>query len=420
MPVDRASVGIDFGTTNSAVAWSRPGHPVQVSRSNFRSILFFEAEHGYSRAAPKPRAGPAAIDAYLVRSDPGRLIQSIKSLASDRSFRRTQIAGHYFSFEELVAAILNALLDPIRDLLQEPGTKIVAGRPVQFVGAKTSEDDEFAVERLRHAFELAGLPSISFEFEPIAAAYFYKTRLDHEEVVLIADFGGGTSDFSIVRVGPRQADRILANQGLPFAGDAFDAAIVRHLVSPLLGRGSDYTSLGKRLPVPGWIYRKLERWHHLSFLRSRETIQMMLSVKAQAEDPEAIGALIQLVEDDLGFQLHQAVQNAKSELSQSQSCTFRFSEQGLVIEREVSRNDFESWISPEISRIASTVDGAIASAGLKPTAIDRVFLTGGTSLVPAVRDIFEQRVGPERISAGSEFTSVVEGLALRAMASPPV
>ncbi len=182
------------------------------------------------------------------------MIQSIKSLAGDRAFRRTQIAGHYFSFEELVAAILDVLLHPIRGILQDPNTRIVAGRPVQFVGAKTREDDEFAEARLRRAFELSGLPSISFEFEPIAAAYFYETRLRHDEIVLIADFGGGTSDFSVVRVGPgvRHAPhsaRILANEGLPFAGDAFDAAIVRHLVSPLLGRGSHYRTLGKRLPV---------------------------------------------------------------------------------------------------------------------------------------------------------------------------
>jgi hypothetical chaperone protein len=412
-------VGIDFGTTNSAVAWSRPGEPVQLSQSNFRSILFFEAEHGYSKLAPVPHAGPAAINAYLSRNDPGRLIQSIKSLASDRSFRRTQVAGHYFSFEDLVAAILNALVYPVRDLLRESGTKIVAGRPVQFVGAKTKEDDVFAEERLRRAFQLAGLPEITFEYEPIAAAYFYETRLDHDEIVLIADFGGGTSDFSVVRVGPGvrevpKAGRILANKGLPFAGDAFDAAIIRHLVSPLLGRGSHYHSLGKSLPAPGWIYRNLERWHHLSFLRSRETMQVMRSVRAEADDPDAISALIRLVEDDLGFQLHQAVQRAKSELSLSQACIFRFAEPGLIIEREVTRDQFESWIRPELTRIAETVDQAIRDASLSPKQIDRVFLTGGTSLVPAVRSIFEQRTGADRISAGNEFTSVVEGLALRA------
>jgi hypothetical chaperone protein len=201
---------------------------------------------------------------------------------------------------------------------------------------------------------------------------------------------------------------------LPFAGDAFDAAIIRHLVSPLLGRGSHYHSLGKSLPAPGWIYRNLERWHHLSFLRSRETMQVMRSVRAEADDPDAISALIRLVEDDLGFQLHQAVQRAKSELSLSQACIFRFAEPGLIIEREVTRDQFESWIRPELTRIAETVDQAIRDASLSPRQIDRVFLTGGTSLVPAVRSIFEQRTGADRISAGNEFTSVVEGLALRA------
>ncbi len=212
-----------------------------------------------------------------------------------------------------------------------------------------------------------------------------------------------------------KASRILANKGLPFAGDAFDAAIIRHLVSPLLGRGSHYQSLGKSLPAPGWIYRNLERWHHLSFLRSRETMQVMRSVRAQSEDPDAISALMRLVEDDLGFQLHQAVQKAKSELSLSRACIFRFAEPGLVIERELTRDQFESWIRPDLTRVADTVDQTISDAGLIPKQIDRVFLTGGTSLVPAVRSIFEQRTSPNRISAGSEFTSVVEGLALRAL-----
>ena len=184
MAFDRVNVGIDFGTTNSAVARFHAGQRVQVSRSNFRSILFFEAEHGYSKLAPIPSAGPEAIAAYLARNDPGRLIQSIKSLASDRTFRRTQVAGHYFTFEELVAAILNALLGPIRSLLHDNETNIVAGRPIQFVGAKTNDDDAFAEGRLRRAFELAGLPNVTFEFEPVAAAYSYEAR--HERLLRCA------------------------------------------------------------------------------------------------------------------------------------------------------------------------------------------------------------------------------------------
>ncbi len=147
-------------------------------------------------------------------------------------------------------------------------------------------------------------------------------------------------------------------------------------------------------------------------------MQVIRAVQAQAENPDAISAVLRLVEDDLGFQLHQAVQQAKSELSQREACTFRFLEPGLTIEREVSRAQFETWIRPELKRIGDTVDLAIANAGLRAADVDRVFLTGGSSLVPAVREVFEQRTGPDRISSGEEFTSVVGGLALRALAEP--
>ena len=381
-------------------------------QETLRSVLYFEPV--YSRN-PAPSVGWAAIDEYLSRQEGGRLIQSIKSLASDRSFRHTQVMGHLLTFEDLVAAILRALTAG-----QEKCVRIVAGRPVRFVGAKTAADDEFAVIRLRGAYEQAGFENVIFEYEPVGAAWFYESRLDHDELVLIADFGGGTSDFSLLNVGPgvrrrgRTPKDLIGSEGVPVAGDSFDAAMVRHLISPQLGSGSHYRSLGKVLPVPHSIYRKLERWHHLSFLRSKETMQMLRSLEAQADHPEMLHLLIELVERDLGFQLHQAIQKTKVELSRTEASLFRFEEPGITIERALTRREFEKWIADDLHRLRSGLDRLMSATGVANDSVDRVFLTGGSSLVPAVRRLFEERFGDGKIRVGDEFTSVAMGLALRA------
>jgi hypothetical chaperone protein len=265
----------------------------------------------------------------------------------------------------------------------------------------------------------AGFERVTFEYEPVAAAYHYESTLDREELILIGDFGGGTSDFSLLRVGPeirkrgREPRDLLGNEGLGLAGDAFDAKIVRHLVSPALGAGSYLHSFGKTLPVPNWVYFKLERWHHLSFLRSAETLNMLRTVRAQAAQRAKLDALLYLVENDLGYQLHRAVQRAKVTLSHATHTVFRFTDGDLELEEEVRREQFEDWIGEELASIEHSVDSLLAKTGAAASDVDMVFLTGGSSLVPAVRHIFERRFGIDRIRAGDEFTSVARGLALK-------
>jgi hypothetical chaperone protein len=261
--------------------------------------------------------------------------------------------------------------------------------------------------------------------EPIGAAYAYESTLDHDELILIGDFGGGTSDFSLLRVGPgirargRQPQDLLGNSGLGLAGDAFDARIVRKLVSPELGAGTLLHPATKMLPaVPAWIYSNLERWHYLSFLRTRNVTQILKTARARAMEPEKIEALITLVDEDLGFQLHQAVQRLKYELSSSESAEFRFIDGTLDLRKPVTRAAFESWIAEDLAAIEACIDGLLQQTGVASAAVDRVFLTGGTSFVPAVRAIFERRFGSDRVRSGNEFTSVARGLALRAAELP--
>jgi hypothetical chaperone protein len=298
----------------------------------------------------------------------------------------------------------------------------VVGRPVHFSGAGGEEDDALALSRLQAALEQAGFADIVFEFEPVAAAYEFESQLDHDELILIADFGGGTSDFSLMQVGPsvrrrgHTAQDILGTDGVAIAGDTFDSKIVRHVVAPRLGQGSQYRSaFGKVLPVPAWLYANLERWHYLSFLKSKKTMDMLAALRLQAFEPAKIAALIHVVEHDLGYHLYRTVEQTKIELSAQELSALRFRDAVFAIEQEVRRDAFEGWVDDEIAAIAACLDRLLKHTGVAPTDVGSVFMTGGSSFVPAVRRLFEVRFGASRIHSGGELTSVAKGLALRAL-----
>jgi hypothetical chaperone protein len=432
------AVGIDFGTTNSAVALATGNSQVQLASFpsggaqtwSFRSVLYLEQLQSATGAKRlHSLTGPAAIERYLEAEEKGRLIQSLKSHLPSRMLTGTEVFGRRYKFEDLISRMLTDLRKQAERQFQRPIHYAMVGRPVRFVGAETEEEDDFAVSRLRQAFTMAGFEQVDFEMEPVAAAYAYESTLDHDELILIGDFGGGTSDFSLLRVGPgvrrrgRTPQDLLGNSGVGLAGDAFDARIVRKLVSPALGSDSEARSLNKILPaVPAWIFANLERWHYLPFLRTNNVREILKSARIRALEPEKIEALITLIEEDLGYQLHQSVQRVKFELSRSHSAEFRFRDgspsfASIDLRIPITRTDFESWIKDELRAIEKCIDSLLQKAGVPPREVDRVFLTGGSSFVPAVRRIFATRFGEERIRGGNEFTSVAHGLALRAAES---
>ena len=424
-----SAIGIDFGTTNSTVARALGKSQVELvafptltgETFSFRSVLYLQQIKQAARTRTQTWTGPAAIEHYLAAENKGRLIQSLKSYLSDRSLTGTAVFGRHCTLEDLISRILADLRRHAERQFHAGISYAMAGRPVRFVGAETAEDEAFALGRLREAFAAAGFERIDFEMEPVAAAYAYEATLDHDELILIGDFGGGTSDFSLLHVGPgvrkrgRSPQDLLGNSGVGLAGDSFDARIVRKLVSPALGSDSLARSLNKLLPaVPAWIYANLERWHYLSFLRTSNVVEILKSARLRALEPEKIEALITLIDEDLGYHLHQAVQQLKFELSRSQFAEFHFRDGSMDLNIVVTRDSFEAWIADDLRTIEQCVDSLLETSGVSRRQVDRVFLTGGTSLVPAVRRIFEQRFGEQRIRTGNEFISVARGLALRA------
>lgn len=426
-------IGLDFGTTNSALALAEPGAGARVAlfsapsgdTESFRSVLFAGRPEGSPRT--ESVAGPRAIERYLEIEGDRRLLQSLKAFLASRLFTSTNLLGRATTLQDMIARIVRGLLDEART---EHGPiaeddSLVVGRPVRFARSRDPGDDAFAQDRLAASLRQAGIRSFRFEYEPVAAAYHYEQSLDADELVLIADFGGGTSDFCLLRVGPSLRDRprrgqdILGTEGVAVAGDAFGARIVRNAVAPQLGLGSEQQKLfGKPVPVPTWIYRDLERWHHLAFLRSPRTLSVLHDILRHALEPERIEALVHLVENDLGYALYRAVEHTKTELSERSESWLRFEDPPVTIETRITREHFEDWIREELDEITACADRLLYRTGVAPEQVDRVFLTGGSSFVPAVRRIFEERFGAERIRSGGELISVASGLALRALAEP--
>jgi hypothetical chaperone protein len=404
-----AAIGIDFGTTNSVVAIRQDDGSVatrsHASLDVFRSVLCFWTEPGRGRTELRQEAGPEAISAYLEDPLDSRLIMSMKTYLAQRSFTETRIFGHPFTLERLIGVFLRALLTDV-----PPASRVVVGRPVRFAGEFV--DDALGAARLRGAYADAGLPDVTLALEPEAAGARFLHTLTEPATVLIGDFGGGTSDFSILRFDPYTGTTPLGHAGIGIAGDVFDYRIIDRAIAPLLGKGDTYRVMGKPLPVPPEYYSGFARWHLLSLMRNPRTLRSIAEVARTAQHPERLHHLVTLIEDGLGYALYQAVSTAKADLSNADTTVLRFNHKAFTVERTIARSEFEDWITPDLRRLAGTVDQVLTDASLPPAAIDRVFLTGGTAFVPAVRRLFEDRFGADKLMGGGEFVSVAEGLAL--------
>lgn len=412
------SIGLDFGTTNTVATMVNVSGQVEAihfAHDNeafdaFRSVLCFsETEDGTGRRT-NINAGPWAIDQFVDLAGDCRFIQSFKSFAASPHFTDTLIYNRRMKFEDLLTRFLQRVCAHAGVDFPK---RVVIGRPVSFAGA--APDAALARERYEAALRQLGFEEIHHVYEPVAAAYFFAQRLKADATILVADFGGGTSDFSVVKfsVGPTGLDyQPLAHTGVGVAGDAFDYRIIDAVVARAFGKGSEFMSWGKALPVPTSYFKKFSRWHELSMMRhSREYRELEDLVRASL-DPDRIRAFLDFLDADAGYAMYRAVSSAKMQLSSAEQGTLSLHVAGVDIERTITRAEFETWIAPELEDIGACVDRALSDAGLNEDRIDRVFLTGGSSFVPAVRAQFESRFGAAKIETGDQLVSIAYGLSL--------
>ena len=414
-----AVLGVDFGTTNTVLSLrDDDGSQIVVPfdapdgrTTAFRSVLSFR-EHPDPARPRTIEAGPWAIEEYLEDPLDTRFIQSFKSFAASPHFQSTEIFGRRYAFDDLLWAFLARLRIHGGDIMQALPETVVIGRPVQFAGA--APDPDLALQRYEEAFRRLGFTDLHYVYEPVAAAFYFAQRLQQGAAVLVADFGGGTSDFSVIRF-DRQDGRIvskaLSHSGVAVAGDAFDYRIIDHVVSPNLGKGSSYLSLDKVLPIPNRYFAAFARWSQLALLKSSRELRDLKSLARTAIDPR-LAAFVELIEDDHGYPLYRAVSKVKEALSGADHAPFRFQAGAIDIAADIARADFETWIAPELHHIDRALQQALDDADLTASSIDQVFLTGGSSFVPAVRRLFTDRFGAAKIATGGEFESIASGLSL--------
>ncbi len=414
-------LGLDFGTTNTVLSWAHPHAPADPVVFNFlsnrlfsfRSALCFWNEGDDDRPKVMSEAGPWAIQRFIELAGDCRFIQSLKSFAASRLFEQTYVFGGAWRFEDLFNRFFRELREHAHPQLDRLPRDVLVGRPVEYAGS-SRPDAKLARDRYRAALAPFGFEGIRQVYEPVAAAFFYAQSLEDSATVLVADFGGGTTDFSVVhfdvgRGGLRA--RALGHSGVGIAGDRFDYRLIDHVVLPQLGKGTTYRSMGRSLEMPRSCFAGFAQWHELSVMKTSRDFRDFREVSRFSEAPELVGRFVRLVESDQGYTLYKSVSDTKEALSRDASAEFRFRGPGFEIREMVTRAQFESWIAPELESIEEALDQVLAAASIAAADVDRIFLTGGTSFVPAVRRIFERRFGSDRIESGNEFVSIANGLA---------
>ena len=407
-----APCGLDFGTSNSAIGIIRNGAPILAPVEGvdtlIPSAIFFDFE-----AQGRVLFGREAIDSYIAGHE-GRLMRSLKSILGSALIDESTAVGRMrIPLTEVIEIFIGHLKKRAESFAREEINCVVHGRPVHFVDGDDAADRK-AQAVLEQIARRVGFREVVFLYEPLAAAYHYEETVTQEELVLVADIGGGTSDFSVIRIGPEHRARpdrrndILANAGARIGGTDFDTLLSVDAVMPLLGLGTQL--LEKDLPMPKAIYFELATWALINLAYGYKPERDALQLLRQSREPARVARLLKVIRQRLGHRIAFGVENAKIALSESTSVSIPldFIEAGLAA--VAARRHFTEVIREKTERLTRIASDCISTAGLVAPQIETVFLTGGSSRVPAVRQAIALTAPAARMRSGSDLLSVAMGL----------
>lgn len=437
-------IGMDFGTTNSGMSVYDgrqlkliPLDPHNANPYVARTALYITNDRSvyigreatdtyYTQNLNRPfkleqvRVGEIELtfaeigtfirDVYAERDvyAPGRLFVSFKMGLPSPHFLGTIIGAHYYFLEDIIALYLYVTRKRAEAFLNTPLDTIVLGRPVRY--SENDEHNTLARERMLRAAFRAGYKTVYLQYEPIAAAYYYETTINREQNVLIFDFGGGTLDISIVRVGNPKTRAVLASGGIPIAGDVFDQKIVRAKLPPHFGEGDVYRAGRQELPVPSSYYEAFSNWQDLLSLQRPEKLEGLRKIEQNARRPQKIRALINLISSNYALKMFDMAEANKRQLSDRDRTLLAFDGPDFSIREMLTRAEFERMIRADVRAITARLDEVLAEAGLRPDQIDAVIRTGGSSQIPLFIDLLEGRFGAEKVREIDAFSSVTSGL----------
>ncbi len=435
-------IGMDFGTTNSGMATFDgrvvdvlPLDPTAPNPRVARTALYITNEqavtigraavdryfeHNIGRPMKMQKVWVGEIEVvgaemYFVRDvyvfadalSPGRLFLSIKTGLRDVNYPGTVIGQFWYSLEDLIALYLTVTRARAERLLGQEIRQVVLGRPVHF--AADEAGDRLAEARLLHAAFRAGYEKVYLQYEPVAAAHSYALELARPENALVFDFGGGTLDITVMRLGEGRP-RVLATGGLPIAGDVFDQKLVRAKLPRHFGEGSLYGPRHKALTVPHWIYDSFADWQTILQLQSAENKQILREIAQTAQRKHQIEALLALVSGNYGLKMYDVVEGAKRVLSEKRGAEIALEGPGFNVREFVTRGEFEGLIRGEARAIEQHLLETVAASGLRPEQIDIVIRTGGSALIPVFHEMLGRHFGEAKVRTIDTFSSVTAGL----------
>lgn len=441
--------GLDFGTSNTAVATFQNGavrlFPIDPRAENpnvASSVLFIDragqsyvgaeavelfVERNTGREIKRKRVTSGklidtAYGAELVQFDadvdvPGRFFQAIKSFLADDTFEGTNVFGRFYTIEELAALLIHAVKTRADAMNGQAVDAVMMGRPVFF--STDPNKDRLAQNRLEDAARMAGFKQIGFLYEPIGAALTYEAEIQKQEVAFVFDFGGGTLDFTVIRLDPTRVQKrdrmqdILAVGGVVVGGNTFDEDLMEKRLMKYFGKQYvGRTLTGTEIRLPRWIQMQLRSWYTIPYLNERKTIEIIRDLIVTAETGrEELFALLTLIQKNYGWNLFQAIEHAKIELSSKLNSKISFHRDMIQFDEPLSRRTFEAVISHRLNEIDKEMDKTLKLAGVRAEDIGVVIRTGGSSLIPAVQRRLERKFGASKVNKQEVFTSVVQGLA---------